>query len=52
MEDRELREIVDQGTELSPEEQERIRKAGQGEGLLLTAGRRVWGEPVRPHVRG
>jgi hypothetical protein len=42
MEDRELREIVDKGTELSPEEQERIRKAGQGEGLLLTAGRRVW----------
>jgi hypothetical protein len=42
MEDRELREIVDKGTELSAEEQERIRKAGQGEGLLLTAGRRVW----------
>jgi hypothetical protein len=42
MEDRELREIVDKGTDLSPEEQERIRKAGQGEGLLITAGRRVW----------
>ena len=42
MEDRELREIVDKGTDLSPEEQERIRKAGQGERLLITAGRRVW----------
>jgi hypothetical protein len=42
MEDRELREIVEKGTELSAEEQERIRKAGQGAGLLLTAGRRVW----------
>jgi hypothetical protein len=30
MEDRELREIVDKGTDLSPEERERIRKAGQG----------------------
>lgn len=42
MEDVELREIVDHGTLLSPEEQELIRKAGQGEGLLVTAGRRVW----------
>jgi hypothetical protein len=29
-------------TGLSTEEQARIRKAGQGEGLLVTAGRRVW----------
>lgn len=42
MEDREVREIVEHGTDLSPEEQELIRKAGQGEGLLVTAGRRVW----------
>jgi hypothetical protein len=42
MEDRELREVVEHGTDLSLEEQERIRRAGQGEGLLLTAGRRVW----------
>jgi hypothetical protein len=32
MEDRELREIVEKGADLSAEEQERIRKAGQGEG--------------------
>jgi hypothetical protein len=31
--DRELREIVEHGTDLSPEEQELIRKAGQGEPL-------------------
>ena len=42
MEDRELREIVDKGADLSAEEQDRIRKAGQGEGLLVSAGRRVW----------
>ena len=27
---------------LTPEERDRIDKAGQGEGLLVTAGRRVW----------
>jgi hypothetical protein len=27
---------------LSPEERDRIEKARQGEGLLVTAGRRVW----------
>lgn len=42
MEDVELREIVEHGTDLSDEERERIRRAGQGEGLLVTAGRRVW----------
>jgi hypothetical protein len=42
MEDVELREIVEHGTVLSDEEQEHIRRAGQGEGLLVTAGRRVW----------
>jgi hypothetical protein len=41
MEDRELREIAD-SVGLSLEEQEHIRRAGQGEGLLVTAGRRVW----------
>lgn len=42
MEDREVREIVEHGTDLSIEEQELIRRAGQGEGLLVTAGQRVW----------
>jgi hypothetical protein len=27
---------------ISPEERDRIEKAGQGEGLLVTTGRRVW----------
>jgi len=38
---RELYEIAP-SLGLSPEERERIEKAGQGEGLQVTTGRRVW----------
>lgn len=41
LEDRELDEMQ-QSMGLSDEEIERIKRAGQGEGLLVTAGRRVW----------
>jgi hypothetical protein len=41
MEPRELYEIAP-SLGLSPEERDRIEKAGQGEGLLVTTGRRVW----------
>ncbi len=41
LEPRELYEIAP-SLGLSPEERERIERAGQGEGLLVTAGRRVW----------
>lgn len=41
MEARELFEIAP-SLGLSAEERERIERAGQGEGLLVTAGRRVW----------
>ena len=41
MEPRELYEIGP-SLGLSPEERDRIEKAGQGEGLLVTTGRRVW----------
>jgi hypothetical protein len=41
MEARELYEIAP-SLGLSPEERDRIEKAGQGEGLLVTTGRRVW----------
>lgn len=41
LEDRELVEMAD-SMGLSEEEVERIKRAGQGEGLLVTAGRRVW----------
>src|SRR5207302_1347918 len=38
---RELYEIAP-SLGISPEERDRIEKAGQGEGLLVTTGRRVW----------
>ena len=41
MEARELYEIAP-SLGISPEERDRIEKAGQGEGLLVTTGRRVW----------
>jgi hypothetical protein len=41
LEPRELYEIAP-SLGLSPEERDRIEKAGQGEGLLVTTGRRVW----------
>jgi hypothetical protein len=41
MEPRELYEIGP-SLGLSAEERERIERAGQGEGLLVTAGQRVW----------
>jgi hypothetical protein len=41
MEQRELYEISP-SLGISPEERDRIEKAGQGEGLLVTTGRRVW----------
>src|SRR5205814_7761661 len=41
MEPRELYEIGP-SLGLSTEERDRIEKAGEGEGLLVTAGRRVW----------
>lgn len=41
MEDRELDEMA-HSMGLSDEEVGRIKRAGQGEGLLVTAGRRVW----------
>jgi hypothetical protein len=41
MEGRELYEITP-SLGISPEERDRIEKAGQGEGLLVTTGRRVW----------
>ena len=41
MEPRELYEIAP-SLGLSIEERDRIEKAGQGEGLLATTGRRVW----------
>jgi len=41
MEPRELCEIAP-SLGLSPEERDRIETAGQGEGLLVTTGRRVW----------
>jgi hypothetical protein len=41
MEARELYEIAP-SLGISPEERDRIDKAGQGEGLLVTTGRRVW----------
>jgi hypothetical protein len=41
LEPRELYEIAP-SLGLSPEERDRIERAGQGEGLLVTAGRRVW----------
>jgi hypothetical protein len=41
MEPRELWEIAP-SLGITPEELDRIEKAGQGEGLLVTAGRRVW----------
>jgi len=41
MKPRELYEIAP-SLGLSPEERDRMEKAGQGEGLLVTAGRRVW----------
>ncbi|MBV9172813.1 MAG: hypothetical protein JOZ81_22315 [Chloroflexi bacterium] len=41
LEPRELYEIA-ASLGLTPEERERIERAGQGEGLLVTAGRRVW----------
>lgn len=41
LEDRELDEMS-HSMGLSDEEVERIKRAGQGEGLLVTAGRRVW----------
>jgi hypothetical protein len=41
MEPRELFEIGP-SFGLSPEERDRIEKARQGEGLLVTTGRRVW----------
>lgn len=41
LEPRELYEIAP-SLGLSPEERDRIERAGQGEGLLVTVGRRVW----------
>ena len=41
LESRELHEIA-VSLALSDEERDRIERAGQGEGLLVTAGRRVW----------
>ncbi len=41
IEARELYEIAP-SIGISPEERDRIEKAGQGEGLLVTTGRRVW----------
>ncbi len=41
LEPRELHEMA-ASMGLTPEERDRIDKAGQGEGLLVTAGRRVW----------
>jgi hypothetical protein len=41
MESRELYKIAP-SLGISPEERDRIEKAGQGEGLLVTTGRRVW----------
>jgi hypothetical protein len=41
LEPRELHEMA-AGMGLTPEEREKIDRAGQGEGLLVTAGRRVW----------
>jgi len=54
IEPRELYEIAP-SLGLSPEERDRIEKAGQREGLLVTAGRRVWvnlyGLRRRPNFR-
>jgi len=47
MEPRELYEIAP-SLGLSPEERDRIEKAGQGEGLLVTS----VGEPAWPHIGG
>ncbi len=41
MEARELYEFAP-NLGISPEERELLERAGQGEGLLVTAGRRVW----------
>ena len=41
LEPRELHEMA-ASMGLTPEERDRIDKAGQGEGLLVTTGRRVW----------
>jgi hypothetical protein len=41
LEDRERDELVKNGVKFSQDELDRIEKAGQGEGLLVTAGRRV-----------
>lgn len=41
LEPRELWEIAP-SLGITPEERDRLEKAGQGEGLLVTAGRRVW----------
>jgi hypothetical protein len=42
LEDRERDEMVKNGVKFSHDELDLIEKAGQGEGLLVTAGRRVW----------
>jgi len=42
IEDRERDEMVKNGVKFSREELDLIERAGQGEGLLVTGGRRVW----------
>jgi hypothetical protein len=42
LEDRERDELVKNGVAFSRDELDLVERAGQGEGLLVTGGRRVW----------